>query len=69
MQVPDTGSHAAPCPHVHTWAQLGPKRPCGQAVERGILTTSILGCTSPSDRTVEDRDKPPIPSIPHLPHE
>lgn len=35
MQAPDTGSHAAPCPHAHTWAQLGPKRPCRQAVERG----------------------------------
>lgn len=27
MHAPDTGSHAAPCPHAHMWAQLGPKRP------------------------------------------
>lgn len=39
MQVPDTGSQAAPGPHAHTWAQLGPKRPCGQAVERGQVSS------------------------------
>lgn len=33
-QLPVTGSQAAPCPHPHTWAQPGPKRPCGQAAGR-----------------------------------
>ena len=32
--MPVTGSQAAPCPHPHTWAQRGPKRPCGQAARR-----------------------------------
>lgn len=34
VQLPVTGSQAAPCPHLHTWAQPGPKRPCGQAAGR-----------------------------------
>ena len=34
VQLPFTGSQAAPCPHLHTRAQPGPKRPCGQAAGR-----------------------------------
>lgn len=34
VHVPFLGSQVAPCPHLHTWAQLGPKRPCGQAAGR-----------------------------------
>ena len=33
-QLPVAGSQAAPCPHPHTWAQPGPKWPCGQTAGR-----------------------------------
>lgn len=67
VHVPVPGSQAVPGPHLHTWAQLGPKRPCGQAAGRKWeggrpwLDPFPLPCRDEAGRDRAGREEPPVP--------